>query len=370
MIDRVLVLNAGSSTLKWSRVTSLCGSATESGTIEWANLSPDERLEKSRAVLERVGDVDAIGHRVVHGGDRFRSSVLVTDEVRSTILALSSIDPLHAASAVAGIDAARALYPETRQVAAFDTTFHFSMPEKAKIYAVDWQWTERWSLRRFGFHGLSVAYAIARLAEWLEALPRRVVVCHLGSGCSITAVLAGKSVDTTMGFTPLEGVMMATRSGSIDPGLLFYLLRENAGTSDELERALQTRSGLLGVSGISSDLRDVMRARKDGVARAVLAYDMLVYSVQKGIGQMVAALGGVDVLVFTGGMGEHSSELRADVASSLGFCGVRVDRLKNANEEGADADISEEGASARTVRIEAREDLAIFTEVKQVLEGA
>jgi acetate kinase len=241
------------------------------------------------------------------------------------------------------------------------------MPAEASTYALPQDWTERWGLRRYGFHGLSHAYAVGRAAELVGRSPARVVSCHLGAGASLCAVRDGVSVDTTMGFTPLEGLVMATRSGSVDPGLLLWLLDRGV-PPRELSDALEHRSGLAGLSGTSGDLRDVLRARADGAPSAALAYDVFLHRLCREVGAMSAAAGGLDLLVLTGGMGEHSAELRRDLARRLAFLGVAVD--DRANEEASgDADVSAAGAVVRTVVVNAREDKQIAREVAQLLSG-
>jgi acetate kinase len=252
------------------------------------------------------------------------------------------------------------------QVAAFDTAFHHTIPDAAALYPLPRDWTDRYKLRRYGFHGLSVSYAVRRCSELLGALPRKLVVCHLGAGCSVTAVADGRSVDTSMGFTPLEGMMMATRSGSIDPGLLLYLLNRQGMEAQALDTALNQRSGVLGVSGISADFRTVQEQVVAGSAAARLAYDMFVHSLVRTIGAMAGVLGGLDALVFTGGIGEHSATVRADVTAVLAYLGVAVDARANKGRSD-DTDIAARGARVRVPVITAREDLTILADVRRLL---
>jgi acetate kinase len=303
---------------------------------------------------------------VVHGGTRFRESVLIDDDVRAEIDALAELAPLHNPAALAGIEAASKAFPSLPQVAAFDTAFHATLPDAAAIYPLPWEWTERWGLRRYGFHGLSVQYAVRRATEMLGRRPAQLVVAHLGSGCSITAVQDGRSVDTSMGFTPLEGLMMGSRSGSVDPGLLLYLLARQGVTAEELDTGLNQRAGLLGVSGVSGDLRKVQAAADAGSDRARLAIEMFVHRLVAAIGGMAAVLGGLDALVFTGGIGEHSAAIRGAVSERLGHLGVTIDASTNAHAEG-DADITAAGVRARVLVIAAREDLSVLAEVQGVL---
>jgi acetate kinase len=325
-------------------------------------------------VLERLRSLptpDAIGHRLVHGGLRFRETVRLDDATRKALADLAEIDPLHTGKALELIEAAVEAFPDLPQIAAFDTTFHATIPEAAAVYAIPYEWTREWGLRRLGFHGLSVAYAVRRAGEILGKGPSRMIVCHLGSGCSVTAVENGRSVDTTMGFTPLEGVMMGTRSGSVDPGLLLYLERQHGQDAAGLEDALNQRSGLLGVSGISGDLRKVLEAADAGNDRAKLAYGIFVHTLRRAVGAMSGVLGGVDALVFTGGIGEHSARVRQDVAAALAFSGLTLDEAKNGAgiSEDPDAEISAAGAAVRALVITAREDLSVLAEVRRLQGG-
>jgi acetate kinase len=304
---------------------------------------------------------------VVHGGSRFSEAVLVDDNVRDQILELAELAPLHNPAAVAGIDAARARFPSVPQVAAFDTAFHATLPQAAAVYPVPWEWTSKWGLRRFGFHGLSVEYAARRTAALLNGLPRRMVVCHLGAGCSITALLDGRSVDTSMGFTPLEGVMMARRSGSVDPGLLLYLMRQHGLSAADLETTLNERSGLLGVSEVSADLRQVLAAADAGNKLAQLARDLFVRRIVGSVGSMVAMLAGLDALIFTGGIGEHSDVIRAAVCNPLSYVQLGLDSRANADRHD-DTDIAANDSAVRVLVLTAREDLSILRHVVQVLD--
>jgi len=360
MTARVLVLNAGSSTLKWTLFDGGTRATLDAGTEEWAGAPLPARAEQARAVLRRIGRADAVGHRVVHGGTRFPRATVIDDKVRDELELLAALDELHMRPALAGIDTVAAEWPQVRQVAAFDTAFHASMPAPAAGYALPAEWSEEWGLRRFGFHGLSVQYALAQAERLLGAAPARLIVCHLGSGCSITAVAGGRSIDTTMGFTPLEGVMMATRSGSVDPGLLLHLLARCGVGLDELRDALANRSGLLGVSGVSGDLRQVLAAADGGSARARLAYDRFVWTLRRAVGAMAAVLDGADAIVFTGGIGENSARVRTDVAGALAFAGLRL----GADSAGTgDRLISDGDSRIAALVVYAREDLVILDEV-------
>jgi acetate kinase len=269
-------------------------------------------------------------------------------------------------------------FPQAPQIAAFDTAFHRDIPEAHALYPLPWDWTERWQLRRYGFHGLSVSYAVERTQALLGHLPDRLVVCHLGAGCSVTAVERGRSIATSMGFTPLEGVMMVQRSGSIDPGLLLYLMTQQGVPAEEIQRALNDASGLLGVSGVSADLREVQRAAEAGNARAELAITMFVHRLVLCVGGMIAALNGLDALVFTGGIGEHSARVRGSVCNALAYLGVRllepstslpgVRLAPRASDSPAiDTDISEPTSPVRVLVIAAREDLAVLRQLNRIL---
>jgi acetate kinase len=336
------------------------------GVTDWSATNGGQQADLLRTALNYLDSIAAIGHRVVHGGRRFSEAMIVDAEVRAAIEELIPLAPLHNPAALAGIDACAQVFPEVPQVAAFDTAFHTTIPDAAAIYPLPWEWTERWGLRRLGFHGLSVQYSVQRATQLLGGLPPRLVVCHLGAGCSVTAVAAGRSVDTTMGFTPLEGLMMAARSGNVDPGLLLYVLRDKQIDVAELEATLNGRSGLLGTSGVSADLRLVIAAAAAGNQRAQLALDMFVHRIVCAIGGMAGGLGGLDALVFTAGIGENSPLVRERVAERFGYLGLRLDSDANATAT-ADADISAPDAPLRTLVIAAREDLAILSEMRRLL---
>jgi len=359
----VLVVNAGSSSLKLSLVED--DEVVESTTVErWQG---EHQLRPLRNFLDQVRSPDAVGHRVVHGGPRHRSSVRLDDHVVTDIEAVADLAPLHNPRAAGAIRGMRELLPDAPAVAAFDTSFHASIPDAASTYALPREWNQRYELRRYGFHGLSHAYAVRRAAEIVDHTLRglRVVSCHLGAGASLCAVRDGRSVDTTMGFTPLEGLVMKTRSGSVDPGLLLWLLERAHLDTATLGQVLEHQSGLKGLSGTSGDLRDLLDARSAGDADAALAVAVMVHRLVLGVGAMTAAAGGIDVLVFTGGMGEHSPELRAAAAEQLSYLGVEVDT--GANEATADADVSADQARVRTVVVTAQEDLEVAREVRRIL---
>lgn len=350
---RVLVVNAGSTTLKLALLD---------GDVVVAR-DHDGGLETFAASLERV---DAVGHRVVHGGDDLVHATLADDEVERRIEALTPLAPLHQPTALAGIRAARAALPGVPQYACFDTGFHATLPPAASTYALPAEWRQRWPLRRYGFHGLSHAYA-ARRAAALVGRPleqMRVVTCHLGAGASLCAIAGGRSVDTTMGYTPLEGLVMATRSGSVDPGLVLWLLQHGVGTAAEVERALDERSGLLGLAG-TADMQEVLARGQRGEEQAALALDVYGHRLAREVAAMTVAAGGLDALVFTGGVGEHAPGVRAGTAARLGFLGVELDPGRNDSARGDD-DIGAPGAAIRMLVVEAREDLEIARQVREV----
>jgi len=365
-MDRVLVLNSGSSSLKWSVLDAHTESVLADGSTAWEGTEHGRHEAELAAALRDVPDVDVVGHRVVHGGHRFREAVLVDESVRAGIAELAELAPLHNPAALAGIDAATQRFPDLPQVVAFDTAFHATMPDAAALYPLPWEWTQAWGLRRFGFHGLSVQFAVRRAAEMLGRESSRVVVAHLGSGCSVTAVSDGRSADTSMGFTPLEGLMMGRRSGSVDPGMLMYLLSRRGLDVAMLDAGLNEQAGLLGVSGVSGDMRAVLAAADRGEERARLAVEMFVHRLVEAIGAMAAVLGGLDVLVFTGGIGEHSPTIRAAAASRLRHLGIELDATVNERAE-PDRDLSAGASTARALVITAREDLTVLAEVKRVL---
>ncbi|MBV9355087.1 MAG: acetate/propionate family kinase [Chloroflexi bacterium] len=363
---RVLVLNTGSSSLKWSVLDAQRETLEASGNTSWHDADPMHHTEEIRKALSQAPPVDAVGHRVVHGGRRFQQAVVIDGQVRAGIAELIPLAPLHNPAALAGIDAATAALPRIPQVAAFDTAFHATLPAAAARYALPAGWTERWGVRRFGFHGLSVQYAVQRARQLLGELPPRLVVCHLGAGCSVTAVADGRSVDTSMGFTPLEGLVMARRCGSIDPGLMLYLERTAGVGVDDLDRGLNEDAGWLGVSGLTADWRELEQAARDEHAGAVLACDVFMHSLVRTVGQMVAVLGGLDGLIFTGGIGEHSARVRAGIAERLAFCGLRLDARANAERQ-PDADVAQSDSHVRVLVVEAREDLTVLHEVRRLV---
>ncbi|HEU5490666.1 MAG TPA: acetate/propionate family kinase [Gaiellaceae bacterium] len=345
----ILVVNAGSTSLKL-RVVS-----------DAEDVDDVESLDAARAE-----DLSAVGHRVVHGGRILVEPTMIDDAVRTSIADLESIAPLHNAPALAGIDAATRVFPEVPHVAVFDTAFHVTMPVEAATYALPLAWREEWGVRRFGFHGLSVHWCAEKARALLERSQLRLVVCHLGGGCSVTAVRDGRSVDTTMGFSPLDGVPMATRSGSIDPGALLYLQRERGLSVDELDRALNEDSGLEGLSGLSGDVRDLEAAAAAGHSNAGVALAVFTYRIAGAVAAMAASLGGLDVLAFTAGVGEHSASVRRAVCARLGFLNVELDDDLNDGDP-TDADVATPNSAVRVLVVAAREELIVARAVRSVL---
>lgn len=364
---RVLVVNAGSSSVKLRIVE-------DDELISSRDLgAPDgSTTDDLGDFIRDAGTLDAVGHRVVHGGPRFTTAVVIDGDVREALGGLNDLAPLHNPPAVAGIDVARRLLPAVPQVACFDTAFHAALPPAATTYAVPADWVSRWGIHRYGFHGLSCAWATRRAAEILggPADRLRLVVCHLGAGASASAVAAGRSADTTMGFTPLEGLVMATRCGDLDPGALLYAL-DHGLSGPEANDALEHHSGLLGLSGgTSSDMRRLLAARADGDARAGLAIAVYLHRLRAKIAAMAAATQGIDALIFTGGVGERSAPIRAEASAGLDWLGVTLDDHANDALSEADAEISAPGASVRTLVVHAREDLQIADECRQLLGRA
>jgi acetate kinase len=353
---RVLTVNAGSSSLKLR----LLGDGDEL-LADRELAAPGSRADPTElsAALDAMPPADAVGHRIVHGGTRFRAAAIVDDGVVAALQELTALAPLHQPKSLAALEAVTNALPDLPAVACFDTAFHATMPPAAATYAIPARWRERWGVRRYGFHGLSHAYAARR------ARAARVVTCHLGAGASLAAVHDGRSVDTTMGFTPLEGLVMATRSGSVDPGLLLWLLERTETGEAEMARALEHESGLLALAG-SADMRAVLAAAEQGEQQARLALDVYVHRLRAGIASMAAAMGGLDALVFTGGVGENAAAVRAAAAQGLAFLGVALDERRNA-QAAPDADVSAPGAAVRTLVVAAREDLEIAAQTRAAL---
>jgi acetate kinase len=401
---KILVLNSGSSSQK-ARLYDLPGPLPDSpaspvweGKVEWAENVASlevrssnsavlkkqlERRERSDAtaelirflvsgetrVLARLSQIDVVGHRIVTGGRKYNCATLVSTEVKEAIRQMAFLAPLHNRFELEGIELIEKECGAVPQVALFDTSFHAELPEPAAIYAGPYEWAER-GIRKFGFHGINHQYCAERAEQLFgkNLSQLKLVTCHLGNGCSLAAVHNGHSIDTTMGFTPLDGLMMGTRSGSVDPGILTYLLREDRIDAQTLDETLNTKSGLLGISGLSGDMRQIQSAMKAGNARAQLAFHMFVHHLRSGIGSMIAALGGIDALVFTAGIGENSPEVRTRACANFAFLGLLLDPLKNDAARG-DSEISSENSSVRVLVLEAQEDWMIAKECWKLGRG-
>src|SRR5437870_4878418 len=323
---------------------------------------------KTRAVTS-PDEISVVGHRVVHGGPKYEEPVLVTSEVKAGIAGVSAFAPLHNRAELDGTEIIEKLLGAIPQVAVFDTGFHRKMPPAAAVYPGPYQWFEK-GIHRYGFHGINHQYCAARAAQLLrrDLNSLKLVTCHLGNGCSLAAIQEGHSIDTTMGFTPLEGLMMGTRSGSVDPGILTYLMRQGRLQAQEIDDVLNKESGLLGISGISGDMRKILASMKQGHSRAKLAFDIYVHRLQAGIGAMVAVLGGIDVLVFSAGVGENSAEVRDAACKQLVFLGLKLDDAANAQHP-PDRDIAAPDSAVRVLIIRAQEDWAIARECWRLMRA-
>ncbi len=367
MDDDVLIANPGSSSLKL-RVLDPADRVVAS---QDGDAPGDDLADVLVGFLDDAPPVGAVGVRVVHGGRAFAGPVVVDDDVRHALVQLDELAPLHNPPARALIEVLRHTLPDTPVVACFDTAFHHTLPKASSLFAVPWRWTEDLGVRRYGFHGLSHSSAARRAAVLLDRPldDVRLVTCHLGAGASLAAVRDGRSVDTTMGFTPLDGLVMATRSGAVDPGAVLWAQRRLDLTPEQMERALEHESGLLGLSGRSGDLREVLAGATDGDERCRLAVEVMLHRLRGAMAAMVSAMGGVDALVFTGGIGEHSPFVRAAAIDGLAYLGAQVDEAANERALGVDAVISPPGAPVAALAVVAREDLAMAAEVRAVLGG-
>lgn len=401
----VLLLNAGSSSLKCSLMRRGTGEVVAQALADWAGettryeyqcsggpvlheqvpwrgqtqavrrvLHDLEHVEPAAIVAEK--DLLAVGHRVVHGGP-FTASVRITPEVQARIAQTVELAPLHNPSALEGMAAAQAELPHLPHIAVFDTAFHATLAEEAYVYPLPYAWYKEWGIRRYGFHGLSHAYCAQRATELLaqRGLPTnkpatwpRLVICHLGHGCSAAAVAGGKSVDTTMGFTPLEGLMMATRCGNVDAGILLHVQQKYGLTAQQLDKALNRESGLRGITGFSADMREILAAAADGNARAALALAIYTRRIRQAVGAYAVTMGGIDALVFTAGVGEHASAIRESVCQGLQCLGLELDLQANLTSK-PDADIATAASPGRILIIATREDVTMMREVEKVLAG-
>ena len=396
----ILVINAGSSSLKYQLLNpetqqvlakGLCERIGIDGkftykpdgkqAIKEADVAMPTHSEAIQAVLNALVDpdngvigsmkeIDAVGHRVVHGGEKFAKSVLITDEVMAAIEECNPLAPLHNPANIIGIKACQALMPDTPMVAVFDTAFHQTMPPVAYTYALPYEYYTEDKVRRYGFHGTSHKYVAGRAAAMLgkpiEEL--KLISCHLGNGSSVTAIDGGKSVDTSMGFTPLAGLPMGTRSGDLDAGILEYLMKKHGYSIDEMLNILNKKSGVLGISGVSSDFRDLEDAAPKGNQRAQLALDSFDYNVKKLIGAYAAAMGGVDAIIFTAGVGENGPDTRANAVAGLEYMGVKLDAEKN-NTRGKEVDVATDDSKVRVLVIPTNEELMIAMDTAALVKG-
>lgn len=398
MIMKILVINAGSSSLKYQLIDmdgekvlakGVCdrigipGSVIKHKTHDGRSIEKEvvmknhlEAIQQLISVLtdEQVGviksldEINAVGHRVVHGGEKFFSSVVIDDEVLKTIEECGELAPLHNPPNVIGIKACKEILKDVPQVAVFDTAFHQTMPKKAYIYALPYEYYEKYKLRKYGFHGTSHKYVSERAAALLNKPydQLKIVTCHLGNGSSIAAVDCGKSVDTSMGFTPLDGLAMGTRCGAIDPAAVTFLMNKENLSPDEMDTIMNKKSGVYGISGVSSDFRDLEKAVGEGNERAELALQTFEYQVKKYIGAYACAMGGLDAVVFTAGIGENNPTMRQQICSNLEFLGIKIDPEKN-NCRGVEIDISAKDAKVRTLVIPTNEELAIAKETIRLI---
>jgi acetate kinase len=360
--------------IEWSENGASLKVRTSSGKTAEQRLDKSKRAEAiaqllkalvsgETRVLAQLSEIDVVGHRVVNGGREYTKPTLITPKVTAAIEKMAVFAPLHNRAELEGIAEVEKLCGSVRQVAVFDTGFHATLPEEAAVYPGPYDWIQR-GIRKFGFHGINHQYCAGRAAQLLKRnlSELKLVTCHLGNGCSLAAILGGASIDTTMGFTPLDGLMMGTRSGSVDPGILTYLLRQDERLDGKtLDDMLNAKSGLLGISGVSSDMREVVVAMKKGNPRAKLAFDIFVHRLRSGIGSMIAALNGIDALVFTAGIGENSAEVRAAACANLGFLGLAIDAERNLLSP-MESEISTTNSTVRVLVLAAQEDWAIARE--------
>ncbi len=335
---------------------------------EGIKLVLDQLLDENYGVIKDLSEIDAVGHRVVHGGEKFSDSVLITDEVIDTIKECIPLAPLHNPAGITGIEACKKVLPNVPMVGVFDTAFHQTIPEEAYIYSIPYEYYEKYRIRKYGFHGTSHKFVSRRVAELIgkpiEDL--KMVTCHLGQGGSLCAVKGGKSVDTSMGLTPLAGIPMGTRSGDIDPSIVTFLMKQEGLTPDEMDNILNKKSGKLGVSGVSFDDRDIEAAMKEGNKRAKLAIDTFVYQVIGYIGRYAAQMNGIDVITFAGGVGENGPEVRRDICKSLEFLGVKIDEEKN-NVRGKECEISTPDSKVKVYIIPTNEELMIARDTMDII---
>jgi acetate kinase len=394
----ILVLNCGSSSVKYQLIEAESKKTLTRGSVERIGMSGatltntrhdgDEiriageivdhtsaieyilavLLSRNHGVINDKSDIHAVGHRVVHGGETFSDSVRITDEVIKSLRDNIELAPLHNPHNLRGIAACDVNLPGIPQVAVFDTSFHQKMPKKAYLYGLPYSLYSRYKIRRYGFHGTSHRYVSARAAQLLgkELTSLRLVTCHLGNGCSMAAVDRGISVDTTMGFTPLEGLLMGTRSGDVDPSVILFVMGKEGLSLGEANTLLNKHSGLQGISGVSSDMREVVSEMKNGDKKATYAFDVFCYRVRKYVGAYAAAMGGIDALIFTGGIGENSTDVRTACCEGLGFLGISVDEALNASEE-KEKSISAAGSHTQVLVVPTNEELVIAMDTKEIV---
>lgn len=398
---KILVLNCGSSSVKYKLIDTANDGTLAEGGVEKIGLEDGflkfKRKDGSKAIkelghtdhkgavsaiLENLTDkkegcigsfkeIDAVGHRVVHGGEKFNKSVLITDEVIAKVKECYDIAPLHNPANITGIEAISALMPDVPQVGVFDTAFHQTMPAKSFLYALPYKFYKEAGVRRYGFHGTSHRYVSARVCEYLgvDITKQRIITCHIGNGGSITAVKYGKSVDTSMGLTPTEGLMMGTRVGDVDPGAITYLMSKYNYTAADIQRIINKESGMAGVSEISSDMREIETAVNEGNERATLALDMYEQRILKYVGAYAAEMGGVDIIVFTGGVGENQTGVRENVCKPLAFMGVEIDCALNATIRGKEAVISTPASKVKVCIIPTDEEKMIAQDTEKIVKG-
>lgn len=396
----ILVLNCGSSSVKYKLIEIKANKVLAEGGIEKIGL-PDafikfkfgnEKIQQDLDINDHVGaiksildnltskeygcikdfkEIDAVGHRVVHGGEKFNKSVLINDEVIAKIKECYGIAPLHNPVNMAGIDAINEVLPEVPQVGVFDTAFHQTMPAKSYMYALPYKYYAEDGVRRYGFHGTSHRYVSQRVCDFLGLEPKgkKIITCHVGNGGSITAVKDGKSVDTSMGLTPTEGLMMGTRCGDVDPGALIFLMDKHNLSSKDMLNMVNKESGLAGVSGVSSDMREITAAAKQGNEKAILSLEMYEQRITKYVGAFAAEMGGVDIIVFTGGVGEHQSSTRANVCKPLRFMGIEIDDAANNANNGDEGIISTPNSAVKVVVIPTDEEYMIAKDTEAIIEG-
>ncbi len=396
---KILVLNCGSSSVKYKLIDTDTDNTMAEGGVEKiglddgflkfkradgskeiVNLGLTDHKGAVQAILNNLTDpkegciksydeINAVGHRVVHGAEKFNSSVLITDEVIQQVKDCYDLAPLHNPANITGIEAISALMPEVPQVGVFDTAFHQTMPAKSFMYALPYRFYKEDGVRRYGFHGTSHRYVSQRACEFLglDITKQKIVTCHIGNGGSITAVCGGKSIDTSMGLTPTEGLMMGTRSGDVDPGIITYLMLKHNMSANDVQRMINKESGMAGVTEISSDMREIETAVNEGNERAKMALDMYEQRILKYVGAYAAEMGGLDVIVFTGGVGENQTGVRENVCAPLAFMGVEIDRELNARTRGTETEISTPASRVKVVVIPTDEELMIARDTQEIV---